>query len=279
MDAPIKNMPDLAGLQGDDTIDIVIEDVADSARFRELEQLQMRVWGSDVPDVVPSHVLYIAATTGGIVLGARDGDRTIGFVLGFLARRNGRLYHASHMLGIDPDYQGHGTGAALKWKQRDRALAQGLDLMTWTFDPLESRNAYFNLNKLGAMSRTYKTNVYGDMTDELNRGLPSDRLEVEWQLERVPRQAVSIPDGTLSILSDVGGGPALDIPDRTPRVVRIAAPTSVQRLKREAPELALDWRLAQRSAFTWAFERGYEVTGFADGSFILEADGGLDNAN
>jgi predicted GNAT superfamily acetyltransferase len=264
----------------EDARGIRIEDVSDAGRLSELEGLQVRVWGSSLREIVPVHALHIVATTGGILLVAYDGDEPVGFALGFLARRDGHLYHASHMLGIDPAYQGHGIGAALKWAQRERALAQGLDLMTWTFDPLESRNAYFNLHKLGVISRTYKENVYGELDDDLNRGLPSDRLVVEWWLRRVPRTHQPPDEAAVSILSDGGGEPVLRLErELDGRPLRVDAPRDIQAIKREAPDVAAEWRLAQRAALTWALDRGYVVQDFAGGSYLLERGKETNNAH
>ncbi len=256
---------------------IHIEDVSDAEQLRALDNIQVLVWGTGPRDIVPVHVLHVVASTGGIVIVAYDRATPIGFAFGFLARHNGHLYHASHMLGIHPEYQGQGIGAALKWAQRDRALSQGLDLMTWTFDPLEARNAYFNLHKLGAVSRSYKHNVYGELDDNLNRGLPSDRLIVEWWLREVsPNRVAPAPNGDQSeatILADVEGQPSLTLDHGSEaRTLRIDAPRDIQRLKRESPEIALEWRLSQRTALDWALERGYVVRDFSGGAYVLIRD-------
>src|SRR5438105_4101314 len=120
-----------------------IEELRGIDGARQVEDLQMQIWGSNEAWIVPSHVLHIVADSGGILLGAQLDGQLVGFVVGFLARHGETLFHASHMLGVLPQYQQRGIGAALKWSQREHALAQGLDLMTWTFDPLEARNAYF----------------------------------------------------------------------------------------------------------------------------------------
>lgn len=250
---------------------IRIETLSLPADLHGLEELQAAVWGGGSGFVVPAHLLHIVATTGGIVIGAYRGDRAVGFVFGMLARRDGTLYHASHMLGIHPEYQGHGIGAALKWAQRDHALAQGLDLMTWTFDPLEARNAYFNLHKLGVVCGEYEEDVYGDLGDELNRGLPSDRLIAEWRLSEPSPLHEDAGTGGLTILTQVDGAPRLQLDHGTDgRSVRIAAPPDIQRLKRENPEVAQKWRLFQRTAMQWALAQGYVVCDFVDGSFILK---------
>jgi len=278
MDLPTQRIRDLPA--PDEPSSFRIEDVVGADRLHELEWLQTIVWGNDKSDVVPAHIFYVAVASGGVVLAAYDGAKPIGFVLGFLGQRDGKLYHASHMLGIDPAYQSHGVGAALKWEQRDRALSQGLDVMTWTFDPLEMRNAHFNLHKLGAMSRIYRTDIYGDLNDQLNRGLPTDRLEVEWFLNRVPRAPRPLPAGAVAILSSAGDKPVLDYgaAEGAPALT-IDAPANIQRLKRELPALALKWRLDQRSAFAWAFARGYYVTGFLSGAFVLERTQEFDDAD
>jgi predicted GNAT superfamily acetyltransferase len=259
---------------------VTIEDVHDLPRLRAMEDLQELVWGGDYRAVVPAHMLYIVGTSGGIVLGAYLNGQLVGFVLGLLAQRNGRLYHASHMLGIHPDHQGGGIGAALKWQQRERALAQGLDLMTWTFDPLEARNAHFNLHKLGVISRTYLENVYGEMADRLNQGLPSDRLYVEWWLQSTPKsqagrarqEPAPTAEGMVTVLRNDGGTPVVRL-DRVPGTpLSIEVPDAIQRVKREDPQLALRWRRAQRQALTWAFDHGYVVRDFVRGAYVLVPD-------
>jgi predicted GNAT superfamily acetyltransferase len=254
---------------------VTIEDVADVPRLREMEELQVLVWGGGSQTVVPAHLLHVIATSGGIVLGAYQGGRLIGFVLGLLAQRDGHLYHASHMLGIHPDLQGSGIGAALKWRQRERALAQGLDLMTWTFDPLEARNAHLNLHKLGAISRTYLENAYGAMEDRLNRGLPSDRLSVEWWLRSAPPVRPSPPAATpVPILSEQSGAPLLRLaPGSLGLPLSVQAPPDIQQIKREDEGLALRWRLALRRALTWAFDRGYVIRDFVRCAYLLTRDG------
>jgi predicted GNAT superfamily acetyltransferase len=269
-----------ASPENDPAAGISIEEIREPARLKEVEALQVQVWGGDASWVAPSHILYAVGASGGIVLGAYDGNRLVGFVFGLLGRQEGKLYHMSHMLGIHPHYQGKGIGELLKQQQRERALAQGLDLMTWTFDPLEARNAYFNLHKLGALSRSYKENIYGEMADELNRGMPSDRLLVEWHLRA---QHPSIAAGRsfatgerTPILTNEAGSPVLQL-DEWHRIIlppaglllTIAVPPNVQRLKKDDPEAALAWRLATRRAFIWAFERAYTACDFDHDVYLL----------
>ena len=158
-----------------------IRPVSEQAEYLATERLQSEVWNLPDVEIVPLHVLVTAAKNGGLLLGAFDGDRLAGFVFGFPGlTADGRLKHCSHMAGVHPDYRDQNLGYRLKLAQREVVLSQGIDLITWTFDPLEARNAWLNFHKLGAVCNTYLRNVYGDMRDGLNAGLPSDRLQVEW---------------------------------------------------------------------------------------------------
>ena len=256
---------------------VTIAEVYGPARLAEIEELQTRAWGMDERGIVPGALMGIIASGGGILLAAYDrdhGDRPVGFVLGLLARRDGRLYHASHMLATDPDYQGRGIGAALKLRQRGVALAQGLDLMTWTFDPLIARNAHLNLHKLGTVSRTYYEDYYGPMDDRFNGGLPTDRLLVEWRLhDPVPPAPLSVSAPPTPILVDEEGAPSLRLdraPEGAPLSVRI--PGDITAIKERDPAAALEWRQALRRALSWAFAHGYVARDFGDGAYLLLPD-------
>lgn len=270
-------LPSSGRHDGRDRGDVVIEDVSDASRLRALEALQKLVWGNDNGTVVPAHLLQLIANTGGIVLGAFCADQAVGFAFGLLAQHRGRLYHASHMLGVHPGFQGAGIGGALKRYQREAAVGRGLDMMTWTFDPLEARNAHFNLHKLGAVGRVYLEDHYGMMDDDLNRGLPSDRIHVEWRLDAAPRdgRSVPIPLTAHRIVRSGPDAPILDLPDTARgETMLIEAPENVQRLKRDTIAQAQAWRDAQRAAFRWAFDNGYMANDFVDGAFVLVPDDG-----
>ncbi len=259
---------------------MTIEEPRGPARLIAIEDLQARAWEMEPRGVVPGALMGIIASGGGILLAAYDrdhGDRPVGFVLGLLARRDGRLYHASHMLATDPAYQGRGIGAALKRRQREVALAQGLDLMTWTFDPLIARNAHLNLHKLGAISRTYYEDYYGPMDDRFNGGLPTDRLLVEWRLTGpVPPVPLPVPAAPTPILSAEEGRPVLRLeqaPAGAPLSVWVPGDSTA--IKERDSAAALDWRLALRRALSWAFAHGYVVRDFAAGAYVLLPDEGL----
>ena len=170
--------------------DWVLRDIDSPAELAAVEALQRLIWSGGDADVVPGHVLLTAAHNGGLVAGAFVEGRLAGFVWGFLGMDTGadrpRLKHCSHQLGVHPDYRNTGLGFALKCFQRERVLSQGLDRITWTYDPLLARNARLNIGKLGATCSTYLRDLYGEMHDALNAGLPSDRFQVDWWIRSEP---------------------------------------------------------------------------------------------
>jgi len=168
---------------------VTIRDITDIEELRHLEQMQADVWGiTDRSEIVPKDILKIIQVNGGLVLGAYDQNQQIlGFLFGFLGiRADGQLKHCSHMMGILPKYRASGIGLRLKLAQRSFVLKQGINLITWTVNPLEGANAAINFGKLGVVCRNYLPNFYGEMEDSLNKGFPSHRFEVEWWI-RSPR--------------------------------------------------------------------------------------------
>lgn len=150
--------------------------------FDQCVVLQRQVWGFDDSDLVPARMFVVARKIGGQVFGAWDSNRLVGYALALPGDRNGHLYLHSHMLAVLAEYRNAGLGRLLKLRQREDAVARGIDLMEWTFDPLESKNAYFNIERLGAITRRYVPNQYGFTSSRLQAGLPSDRLVAEWWL-------------------------------------------------------------------------------------------------
>ena len=209
-----------------------IRPVREVHELRALEALQRDVWGFDEIEIVPLHVLMTAARHGGVVLGAFRRDDVVGFSFGFRGiDADGAYVLCSHLLAVAPRARGRGLGLALKWAQRDAALAAGLDRIVWTFDPLEHGNARLNLNRLGGVSDRYVVDLYGELRDELNAGLPTDRIEIVWELAspRVTARAegrsshrhdpgpVLNPDGPAGGLASQSGAPALRLPCRRTR--------------------------------------------------------------
>jgi chorismate synthase len=260
------------------TAGVTIRALTDVRDLRTVEELQREVWGMPDRDLVPYHQLLAATATGGAVLGAFDpGGRLVGFCYGFVGLREGRMLFYSHMAGVLAAYRNQEIGYALKRAQREAALSRGLDHMVWTYDPLLSPNARFNLHKLGATARRYYVDYYGEMPDALNRGLPSDRLEVDWAL-RDPRVAARSAGGHEPSSSPAPLPPALSADPRADTVapgdpvldlqsaaVRIEIPTAFAELKARHPDRAVAWRLATRQVFRHYFAVGYRAVDFIAG--------------
>lgn len=233
--------------------------------MRLVQSLETTVWGSEP---IPIHQTYTAVTNGGLMLGAFDGEKIVGFSYGFTGFANGKTYLCSHMLGIHPDYQLMGIGKTLKEEQRAYAIEMGYDLITWTFDPLESRNAYLNVSKLSGICSTYLENWYGEMEDGLNKGLPSDRFKIEWWIksERVEERWVPTIDRfdrPFPVGKSEQGNPMLNFNEEEIPAdsagIEIPIPEHFQVIKKSEPQLALDWRLKIRTIFQTLFREGYAL--------------------
>src|SRR5574341_27583 len=212
-------------------------------------------------DYHPRHHLLAASGAGGRVLGAFiPNGRLVGFCYGFAGVRGDRTLFYSHMAGVLPEFRDQGIGFRLKQAQREAALAAGFTWMVWTYDPLQAGNAYFNLHKLGAESRRYIVNYYGEMRDELNRGTDSDRLEVDWWLrdrrvdaltrDEAPARGESSAQGEAGAGGGEATGPSGDM-------VRIDVPPDITSLRRRDPATAAWWRETTRRQFLDAFAAGY----------------------
>ena len=163
--------------------------------FHDAVRLQRVIWGFEDVDVAPARMFVVATRIGGQALGAFDGPRMVGFLLAIPGvAPSGAAYLHSHMLGVLPEYRNKGIGRALKLAQRDDAVARGIGLIEWTFDPLQLKNAFFNIERLGAIVRRYVHNQYGTTTSPLHGGLPTDRCVAEWWL-RSPRVATILAEG------------------------------------------------------------------------------------
>jgi predicted GNAT superfamily acetyltransferase len=151
--------------------------------FRACVALQKEVWNFTDAELVPLRMFVVADKVGGQVIGAFEGSQMIGFALAVPGTRSGHVYLHSHMLAVRKEYRNAGLGRRMKLMQRDDAMSRGIDLIEWTFDPLEIKNAYLNIEKLGAIARRYNINQYGITSSPLQGGLPSDRLIAEWWLK------------------------------------------------------------------------------------------------
>jgi predicted GNAT superfamily acetyltransferase len=204
-------------------------------------ELQRQIWGEADLEVEPVTMFVVAAHTGGQVLGAFDGGRMIGYTLAVVGLRDGMSYLHSHMTGVAGEYRDRGVGRMLKLFQREEALGRGIRLIQWTFDPLELRNAYFNLNRLGAICREYLANLYGTTTSPLHRGLATDRLLVEWRLD-----SARVVAAIQNLVKEPAEAPAI-----------IELPAQLERWQQEnAPEIQkVQARI--REEFTKWFAKGY----------------------
>jgi predicted GNAT superfamily acetyltransferase len=256
-----------------ETSSIVIRDVDAGAEMRAGEELQKEVWGLPDLDVVPLSQLVAARAAGGVLLGAFDRETLVGFVYGFPGYEHGQTTHHSHMLAVKPGFRNYNLGQKLKMAQRERVLAQGINIMTWTFDPLQSLNAYFNFNKLGVVSDRYFINFYGEDAASFLHRNGTDRLWVTWLLSsrRVSERIGGINNAAPEIESVV---PLVEVEkDNSPgqndstdglsgEYVLIEIPADINELERQNSELASAWRVATRVGFTKALASGYLVENF-----------------
>jgi predicted GNAT superfamily acetyltransferase len=242
--------------------------------FDAVVRLQREVWG-DYDDVVPRSMFVVAAKTGGVLIGAEDdASRLVGAVFSMPGVRHGRLLHWSHLLAVAPPARGQALGLRLKLAQRERALARGIDLIEWTYDPLLAGHARLNVHRLGAVVEAYLDDVYGPSTSPLHGGVPTDRVVASWHVAS-PHVARRVEAGGLVARdASVGQAPHVlrtredgrfraphgepDLSRDEPRV-RVEIPADFARLLGEATELALAWRHAARRVFHTYFARGYRV--------------------
>ena len=253
--------------------------------FEACETIQKRVWGFSDLEVVSASNMIAVSHAGGMTAAATNArEEVVGFVTAFasylpeLAQPNG--LH-SHMLAVLPEYQGRGMGKALKWFQREWCLQRGLEWMTWTFDPLQAKNARLNLEHLGATASQYRVNEYGELGGDLNAGLPTDRLVAFWKLRG--RKTLALAEGeTLAPLSpqvppalssnnDRPSKPQLSLKEQR---LGVALPENLNTLLRNDPPLALEWRFAVREVLTAYLTRGYVINRFGENLYILESETG-----
>jgi predicted GNAT superfamily acetyltransferase len=228
--------------------------------LRACVALQKEVWNFTDAELVPLRMFVVADKVGGQVMGAFDGKEMVGFALSVPGTRSGNVYLHSHMLAVRKDHRNGGLGRRLKLLQREDALARGIELIEWTFDPLEIKNAYLNIEKLGAVARRYNINQYGITSSPLQGGLPSDRLIAEWWLK----------SKRVETLLATGKNP-LSVTESA-----IAVPAQIYEWK-AAPETRARAKQVQennRDQFLSAFSRGLAVLGYdrdaeGNGKYLL----------
>src|SRR5271168_4325850 len=226
---------------------IEVRALRDYEEFVEAVRLQKLIWGFEEVELLPVRLFVTASKIGGQVFGAFDGDRMVGFCMAIPGMKAGnKSYLHSHMLGVIKEYRDAGVGRLLKLEQRKEALSRGIELMEWTFDPLEIKNAYFNMERLGAVVRRFVLNQYGTTSSKLHGGLPTDRCIAEWWL------------GSPRVEAILKGQPL----ERPPVVARIAVPSEIYSIKDTDPARARDIQQRVSDQFLDNFSKGLAVTGF-----------------
>lgn len=260
-------------------MNVEIRRIESLEEIHQCEVLQRKIWGFTDLSIVPHHLIRATLHAGGILIGAFLDHELVGYAYSFpglpLNDRGdaSAVRQCSFMAGVIPEHRFRGLGYELKLKQRQLTLEQGTKLITWTFDPLQSSNANFNIRKLGVISREYYRDYYGDMRDELNKGLPTDRFSVEWWIES-PRVRSRVKNGPARIDSS-GLSPVnitelkdgilrnvrLDL-ERDENLLSIEVLRNFGQLKLDFPEIASQWRTETRDLFEHYLGKGYVVSEF-----------------
>ncbi len=219
--------------------------------FAEAVRLQQEIWGFEDVDLLPLRLFVVASKIGGEALGAFDRGNMAAFCLCIpgLKQPSGKPYLHSHMMGVLPEYRNAGLGRKLKLAQREYALASGIDLIEWTFDPLEIKNAFFNMERLGAIVRRYVHNQYGTTTSRLHGGLPTDRLVAEWWIRSQRVETIS------------AGQPF----ERPAAEARVSVPIDIADAKQHDPVRAREIQASIGEQFDAQFRAGLAVVGFEKG--------------
>lgn len=233
---------------------IVVRKCCTLEEFQACVELQREIWDEVDLELEPSAMFVVASITGGQVLGAFDGDKLVGFTMAVVGLRQNAPYLHSHQTGVSAKYRDRGVGRMLKLFQRDEALARGIRTVEWTFDPLELKNAHFNLNRLGAICRRYVPNLYGVTTSPLHRGIATDRLVAEWQLDS-PRVIAAIENLT---------------PCPTSAPAEITLPSELEQGKQEESQRVRAVQTRVREEFTNWFARGYAAIALRAGEKSTE---------
>ena len=276
---------------------IVCRDLTTLDEYAQVVELERVIWGPGYDEVVPVPILAVTVLRGGILIGAFAGDRMVGFVYSLPGIKHGKPTQWSHMLGVLDEHRNDGTGRRLKLLQRERTLAMGLDLIEWTYDPMQALNAHLNFTKLGVIVEEYEVNVYGASHSPLHGGNPTDRFVCEWWIRKphVERRLLGPPKrqgregGEAASHVEQGSSPALTIrtselsdAGRANRAVpagewlvcqgidlaldtrrlMVEIPTGFTDMLSRAPDLAMEWRMATRQIFTAYFARGYRAVEF-----------------
>jgi predicted GNAT superfamily acetyltransferase len=226
---------------------IEIRPLAEREDLKTVVKLQRQIWGFEDVDLIPLRLFVVASKIGGQVYGAFDGPQLVGFCMAIPGLKpGGKTYLHSHMLGVLPEYRNARVGRSLKLAQRDDAIGRGIDLIEWTFDPLELKNAFFNMERLGAIVRRYVPNQYGTTSSPLHGGLPTDRCIAEWWISS--RRVKTILAGQAF--------------ERPGVELRIAIPSDIANIRAKDPACAREIQQKTHDQFSGAFDHSLAVIGF-----------------
>ena len=226
---------------------IEVRPLTEREDLKTVVRLQREIWGFEDVDLLPLRLFVVASKIGGQVYGAFDGSQMVGFCIAIPGlKAGGKSYLHSHMLGVLPNYRNAGVGRMLKLVQREDALARGVSLIEWTFDPLEIKNAFFNMERLGAIVRRFVPNQYGTTSSPLHGGLPTDRCIAEWWIGS-PR------------VNAITSGQTFE---RKPVETRIAIPSDIAAIRAKDQPRAREIQQTASDGFRDAFDRGLAVIGF-----------------
>jgi len=227
--------------------EIQVHQLSKLNEFAEVVRLQREIWGFHDIDLIPLRLFVVADKIGGQVLGAFHGSRMVAFCLCMPGLKpGGKYYFHSHMLGVLPEYRNSGVGKLLKFKQREYAIVSDVDLIEWTFDPLELKNAFFNIERLGVIARRYVHNQYGTTSSHLHGGLPTDRLVAEWWI-RSPRVETLMAGERFK---------------HEPMDACVSLPANISQIRRDAPDDAREVQERVARSFDELFRSGLAIVGF-----------------
>ena len=269
---------------------VTYRDLTTLEDYADVVALERRIWGPGYDDVVPVPILAVSVLRGGILIGAftRETERQaaepmVGFVYSLPGIKHGQATQWSHMLGVVAEHRNDGTGRHLKLLQRERTLAMGLELIEWTYDPMQALNAHLNFARLGVVVEEYEENVYGTSSSPLHQGNPTDRFVAEWWIRTPHVERRLAPSGQIALRASglaeaehanrtAAAGDWLESVDvdlsLDGRRLLVEIPMGFTDMLSRAPELALAWRICTRAIFTTYFDRGYRAV-----DFILDREG------
>lgn len=244
--------------------EILIKPLSTVAEMKALQEIEQTVWDADIP--IPVHQTITVAKNGGVILGAYRGEQMIGMLYSFPGFLRGESYLCSHALAVLKEYRHAGIGEQLKRAQAEVARRMGYGLITWTYDPLLTPNGYLNVGKLGVVCSTYIENCYGELNDQMNKGLPTDRLQVEWWLEQPRRPLPQGPaTGLINWQLNERGLPVplgINGMQGDEQLLTMAVPAQFAEMKTQDMGLAIEWRRYTGQLFKEYFAGGWAVAGF-----------------